>query len=119
VIGLNIGRGHAEALIAALAAARKGSRDLEVRIMAAVPGSGSLPHTLFTRSLDAARLLVPAGWDWITGDGPRAGPYAQLDNPVETRPAFEIIVHDAASAPIALCIASLKARLADAAKDEG
>lgn len=66
---------------------------------------------VYTASIDAALTLVPEGWCWSAHGGDVCRPGAQLDKPQIETADGEIIVDQAATTAIALCIASLKARI--------
>lgn len=106
-------------LIAVLEAAPEGSQELDARVIAAVVGAEHVEHPKFnlqwhlhrmeigpTRSLDAALLLLPPGWHVAIGN---------LD-PIDTRFTATIcrggeMWHGYSKhAPLAMCIAALKAR---------
>lgn len=78
-----------------------------------------VPH--YTTSLDAALTLVPEGLYWIVGHGktsPNELPFgAIISTPLPHREERGGAEHNA-SAALALCIASLKAREADRLKEE-
>ncbi len=108
-----------EELIAALEAATGPSWDLDAEIWLQSDGlrrSGNVPsYTVnvpyYTSSLDAALTLVPKGWAWMTGCAPGEGFFAELQTMEDGGPYREASAV-ASSAPIALCIAALRARQA-------
>lgn len=99
-------------LIARLEAATGPDRDLDFAIAAAV-GWPDSPHShqharRYTEHLDAARSLVPEGWDWsVDGFGKSARGRGYLYSPY---PDCEEVEAEAATPAIALCIAALRAR---------
>lgn len=119
-------------LIAKLEAAEAGSRKLDHAIHAAVgsPGSDDPRYFAFlhgdyppcyTTSLDAALTLVPEGLYWIVGHGktsPNELPFGAIISTSLPRHEERGTAEHNASAALALCIASLKAREADRLKEE-
>ena len=70
-----------------------------------------LDFPAWTRSLDAALTLVPEGHGWTAGktiQGPQA--FAEVLLPYDRGEQFLTYEVDAATPPIALCIAALRAR---------
>lgn len=61
----------------------------------------------YTASLDAALMLVPEGWAWMTGCFPDEGFFAAMGDGEYGEAKAEAL-----TAPLALCIASLRARAA-------
>lgn len=71
-----------------------------------------LASPAFTRSIDAALTLVPQGWTWSLTHAFAIDAYLTFHKEGSLRGVEnEVEVHDAQSAPLALCIASLKARM--------
>lgn len=119
-------------LIAKLEAATEGSRELDAEIGALEDPLGRRPHPAaapgwlvggdtdspiealaYTKSLDAARTLVPEGWKiwdvrqcddswWVHLEHCHPSAHAEGFAPIKEPRGF----------PLALCIAALKARLA-------
>ena len=99
-------------LLAKLESAECGSRELD-RSIEAWRCNGALVQWEFppyTTSLDAALTLVPEGWWYvIRPDSAILGPPNACDDcDSKLKDAFDI-----ATAPLALCIAALKARQAN------
>ena len=120
-------------LIAALEAASEGSRELEVEIGIALDhkARGGSPNwqTLrdyigyvhqiprWTRSLDAAVSLIPDGLSWMVAmshtDCAQHGAWVwDKERGYGTEDDFALMCDFAATAPLAMCIAALKARRA-------
>lgn len=114
--------GPIDAMIVRLAGVVEGSRELDEAIFELVVGrpiehadlGNGLPLP-YTRSLDAAMGLVPAGWRtdvgyefmdssrWVWGLRRKEGRVGRFDSPGSGATA--------ATAPLALCAAALRARL--------
>lgn len=128
-------------VLARLGAAEVGSEDLDQAIADAVlvkdkavvlagdpfempiqlwryPDGSTGTELRFSRSLDAALTLVPAGWSWQVEKYPRVR--AALAEPIMTDfgPGLGIREqHSGATPPLALCIAALRAL--EAGKERG
>ena len=106
------------AAIEALEKATEGSEKLDVMICRALHGYAAdepLWHVLpYTRSLDAALTLVPAGWAWFVEQigKPYSEGRARLWIPSARTQGLqtENINVDCATPALALCLAALRAR---------
>lgn len=122
------------ALIAALQKATVGSREIDADILRSlapdvkialycigdeepicfhgepfVENRGEVPT--YTTSIDAALALVPDGWNRRLSESDNHNWWVELREGFET--SYNRVIHaEARTAPLALCIAALKARLA-------
>jgi hypothetical protein len=108
-------------LVATLQSAKEGSEYLDYAIQRLFGTAKPVP--LYTRSIDAALTLLPEGWtihrlsqlsDCHGGFGGWIGEIYRASDAMIPYPATA----PAASAPLALCIAALRLRLADTNADE-
>lgn len=116
-----------EALIADLEAADGPSRSLDRRIRVVAESLGiqiSRAMLRYTASIDAALRLVPEGWEWkvsnraVEPDAGRAYIHTRELQHIGVsgmtpNPAYKGFENTAATPALALCIAALRARLAD------
>jgi hypothetical protein len=109
-------------LVTTLQSAKEGSEYLDYAIQRLFGTAKPVP--LYTRSIDAALTLLPEGWtihrlsqlsDCHGGFGGWIGEIYRASDAMIPYPATA----PAASAPLALCIAALRLRLADTNADEG
>ncbi len=108
-------------LVAMLQSAKEGSEYLDYAIQRLFGTAKPVP--LYTRSLDAALTLLPEGWtihrlSQITncqgGFGGWIGEIYRARDAMIPYPSSA----PAASAPLAICVAALRVRLAEGATDE-
>jgi hypothetical protein len=108
-------------LVTTLQSAKEGSEYLDYAIQRLFGTAKPVP--LYTRSIDAALTLLPEGWtihrlsqlsDCHGGFGGWIGEIYRASDAMIPYPATA----PAASAPLALCIAALRLRLADTNADE-
>jgi len=108
-------------LVATLQSAKEGSEYLDYAIQRLFGAEKPVP--LYTRSIDAALTLLPEGWtihrlgqltDCRGGFGGWLGEIYRASDAMIPYAATA----PAASAPLALCIAALRLRLADTNADE-
>ncbi|HYM04165.1 MAG TPA: hypothetical protein VET85_14525 [Stellaceae bacterium] len=104
-----------------LQSAKEGSEYLDYAIQRLFGTAKPVP--LYTRSLDAAMLLIPEGWtihrlgqitDCQGGFGGWIGEIYRARDAMILYPSLT----PAASAPLAICIAALRVRLAEPVADE-
>ncbi len=124
-----------QALIAELEAATEGSRELDVAIRTIALGFRATnqdklnPEQIrshhrhfaahYTTLLEAALSLAPEGWGWLVrgGDGEcfanlTRGSIPIMSHGIQINRAYQDTPTYAATVPLALCIAALKARQA-------
>lgn len=108
-------------LVATLQSAKEGSEYLDYAIQHLFGTAKPVP--LYTRSLDAAMTLLPEGWtihrlgqlsDCQGGFGGWIGEIYRASDAMIPYPCSA----PSASAPLALCVAALRVRLADHGDDE-
>src|SRR5579864_2331474 len=108
-------------LMTTLQSAKEGSEYLDYAIQRLFGTAKPVP--LYTRSLDAAMLLIPEGWtihrlgqitDCQGGFGGWIGEIYRARDAMIPYPS----ITPAASAPLAICIAALRVRLAEPVADE-
>lgn len=108
-------------LMTTLQSAKEGSEYLDYAIQRLFGTAKPVP--LYTRSLDAAMLLIPEGWtihrlgqitDCQGGFGGWIGEIYRARDAMILYPSLT----PAASAPLAICIAALRVRLAEPVADE-
>jgi hypothetical protein len=108
-------------LVTALQSAKEGSEYLDYAIQRLFGTTKPVPR--YTRSIDAALSLLPEGWtihrlsqvmDCRGGFGGWIGEVYRASDAMIPHPAMT----PAVSAPLALCVAALRVRLADGDADQ-